>query len=59
MGIHKGTKLTNSPKDYMLKIRMDQDTKNKLNSICEKTGKTKSQIIRENIEKQYAEISKK
>ncbi len=57
MGIHKGTKLTDTPKDYELKFRMDENTKKKLNFLCEKLNKTKAQIIRDGIEKQYAEIS--
>jgi predicted DNA-binding protein len=57
VGIHKGTKLTDTPKDYELKFRMDENTKKKLNFLCEKLNKTKAQIIRDGIEKQYAEIS--
>ena len=59
LGITKGTRLTNSPKDRELKFRYDSDTEKKLNIICEITGKTKAQVIRDGIDKQYAEIIKK
>ena len=59
MGIHKGTKLTDTPKDRTLKIRFDADTDMKLNAVCETTGKTKSQVVREGIDKLYAEIQEK
>lgn len=58
LGIHKGTKLTNTPKDRTLKVRFDLETENKLNFICEKTNRTKAQVIRDGIEKQYEEIKK-
>ena len=31
----KGTKLTDNPKDYMLRVRMDKETVEKLDKICE------------------------
>ena len=59
MGIQKGTKLTDTPKDKTLKIRFDADTDMKLNAVCSATGKTKAQVIREGIDKLYAELVKK
>ncbi len=53
MGIKKGTKLTDSPKDKTLKIRMDSDTEEKLVFLSEKTGKSKAQVIRDGIVVQY------
>ena len=58
MGIPKGAKLTDTPKDRTLKIRFDADTEMKLNAVCEATQKTKAQVIRDGIDKQYAEIKK-
>lgn len=58
MGIHKGTKLTNTPKDRTLKVRFDSEIETKLNYICDKTNRTKAQVIRDGIEKQYNEIKK-
>ena len=59
MGIKKGTRLTDTPKDRELKFRYDAATEEKLVAICAATGKTKAQIIREGIDKLYAEIQKK
>lgn len=57
MGIHKGTKLTNTPKDRTLKVRFDLETEKKLNYICKKTNRTKAKVIRDGIEKQYADMN--
>lgn len=59
MGIKKGTRLTTTPKDRELKFRYDADTEMKLIAVCNKTRKTKAQVIRDGIEKQYAEIQEK
>lgn len=59
MGITKGTKLTDTPKYLCLKFRYDAITEMKLNAVCSATGKTKAQVIREGIDKLYAEIQKK
>lgn len=56
MGIRKGTKLTDTPKDRTLKIRIDEQTERKLEAICNKLKKTKAQVIRDGIDQQYAEI---
>ena len=58
LGIAKGTKLTDTPKDRTFKVRLDENIENKLNYICVKTNKTKAQVIRDGIDKQYAEIKK-
>jgi len=54
----KGTKLTDSPKDYMLRVRMDSETVKKLDRICTEKNLSRSEIVRKGIEKQYAEIDK-
>lgn len=56
MGIKKGTKLTNSPKDIQLKIRADKQTINDLEYCCEKTNLTKSDVIRLGIKKVKQEV---
>lgn len=58
MGIKKGTKLTDSPKDYMLRVRMDAETLEKLNTVCEKEGQTRSEIVRRGIDEQYQKAKK-
>lgn len=56
LGIKKGTRLTDTPKDREFKFRYDADTEMKIQAICEATGKTKAQVIREGIDKLYDEI---
>lgn len=56
--IKKGTKLTDTPKDYMLRVRMDRETLEKLDAVCEERQESRSEVVRKGIEKQFAEIKK-
>ncbi len=56
MGIKKGTKLTDTPKNTQLKIRADRQTIEDLEYCCEKTNLTKSDIIRLGIKKVKQEV---
>ncbi|MBD5146075.1 MAG: CopG family transcriptional regulator [Ruminococcus sp.] len=58
MGIKKGTKLTDNPKDKILRIRIDDKTEYELETVCQHTKMSKSEVVRKGIEKQYAEIKK-
>ena len=51
LGIKKGTKLTDNPKDTQLKIRADKQTIEDLEYCCKKTNLTKSDVIRLGIQK--------
>mgnify|MGYP002715469720 CR=1 FL=1 len=51
--IKKGTKLTDNPKDYMLRVRIDKETLSKLDEICKAENTTRSEIIRKGIMQQY------
>lgn len=53
MGIHKGTKLTNNPKNKEIKVRIDENTSEKLDFLAKKKSVTKSDIVRMGIEIQY------
>ena len=55
MGIPKGTKLTNNPKNKTLKIRIDESTSDKLEYLANKKGTSKAEIIRKGIDIQYNE----
>ena len=57
LGIRKGTKLTDTPKNKMLRIRIDEETNRKLNAVCEAQGKSMSEVVRAGIEKLYAEMT--
>ncbi len=58
MGIKKGTKLTDKPKNNMLRVRVDEETLDKLDTVCEETKKSRSEIIRNGIEEQYERVKK-
>lgn len=58
MGIKKGTKLTDNPKDYMLRVRVDEETLNKLDKVCKVEKKSRSEVVRNGIEEQYQKQKK-
>ncbi len=53
MGIKKGTKLTDTPKDILYQIRVDAETDRKAKAVCEKEGISKSELIRQGIDLKY------
>lgn len=56
--IKKGTKLTQTPKDYMLRVRMDQETLQQLQECCEAEGLSRSEVVRRGIKEQHSRIKK-
>ena len=58
MGIHKGTKLTDNPKDHMLRVRMDKETLQQLDECCEAEQLSRSEVVRRGIREQYSRIKK-
>ena len=56
MGIQKGTKLTDTPKDRTIRARIDSETSYKLNYIMESENINLSDVIRNGIELQYSAI---
>lgn len=59
LGIKKGTKLTDSPKDQTLKFRLDAQTSERLRILSEKTGQPKAKVIRDGIDAQYEKVKDK
>lgn len=53
IGIHKGTKLTDTPKNHSLKFRYDDETSKKLDYLTEKKQVSKADVIRKGIEIQF------
>lgn len=49
---------TDNPKTLNTRIRMSKEDIDKLEYCCKKTGKLKSEIIREGIDKVYKELKK-
>lgn len=56
--LQKGSKLTDNPKDTMLRVRIDKDTVNKLNFISEYLKLSKSEVVRNGIDEQYNKLKK-
>lgn len=54
----KGRPASDNPKDYMLRVRLDQYTLTQLDHCCEATGKSRSEIVRKGIQEQYDKTKK-
>lgn len=59
MGIHKGMKLTDIPKDRTLRVRIDAETAKKLDEVCQRQQQSKSEVVRVGINIQYDAIKEK
>ena len=49
---------TESPKDYMLRVRLDKEILQKLDECCEDQGLTRSEVVRKGIEEQHDKTKK-
>ena len=58
MGIRKGTKLTEHPKDYLLRVRLDRETLEQLDECCQAEQLSRSEIVRQGIREQHSRIKK-
>lgn len=56
--VKKGTKLTDNPKDYMLRVRMDARTVEKLDTCCRAENLSRSEVVRKGIEELYQKTKK-
>lgn len=54
--LKKGSKLTDNPKDTMLRVRIDKETVEKLDFIAETLNLSKSEVVRKGIDEQYQKI---
>ncbi len=54
----KGTKLTDNPKNFMLRVRIDDGTLLKLDECCKKENLSRSEIVRKGINEQYDKLKK-
>lgn len=55
----KGTKLTDTPKNYMLRVRLDDETVKKLDTLCKEQNKSRSEVVRQGIDIQYQQVKPK
>jgi len=53
-----GSKLDGTAKDYMLRLRMDDDTVRQLDECCKRENVTRSEMVRNLIRKKYAKAKK-
>ena len=53
-----GRPSSDNPKDYMLRVRLDRETLERLDECCEATGKSRSEVVREGIQEQHDKIKK-
>lgn len=59
MGISKGTKLTNNPKNTAFKVRLDEETSKRLEIVSSETKVPKAEVIRKGIDIQFEALDKK
>lgn len=62
MAASKGRPVSDNPKGYMLRVRMDCETLEQLDKCCKAEGLSRSEIVRRGIKEQYertnGEVSK-
>ena len=50
MGPKPGQKLTDNPKDFLLQVRLDAETKKELDYCAEQLGSDRSKVVRMGIQ---------
>lgn len=53
-----GRPTSDTPKDFMLRVRMDKNILEKLDAVCKEKKLSRSEIVRLGIEEQYDNIKK-
>ena len=56
--IPKGTKLTDNPKDFMLRVRLDEQTLGELDYCCQADNISRSEVVRQAIHERYQNVKK-
>ena len=59
MSSKTGRKKKDNPKDYMLRVRLDNETLDKLNYVAEKLNISCSEPVRRGIEAEYLKVKVK
>ena len=54
----KGRPVSENPKDYMLRVRMDSETLEQLDMCCKTENLSRSDIVRKGIKEQYGKLKK-
>jgi metal-responsive CopG/Arc/MetJ family transcriptional regulator len=54
----KGRPVSENPKDYMLRVRMDEQTLQQLDECCEAENLSRSEVVRKEIQEQHSKLKK-
>ena len=54
----KGRPVSENPKDYMLRVRMDEQTLQQLDECCEAENLSRSEVVRKGIRERHSKLKK-
>ena len=54
----RGRPVSDNPKDFMLRVRLDQETLEQLDECCKAQQLSRSEIVRNGIKEQHGRIKK-
>lgn len=54
----KGRPVSENPKDYMLRVRMDEQTLQQLDECREAENLSRSEVVRKGIQEQHSKLKK-
>lgn len=54
----RGRPVSENPKDYMLRVRMDEQTLQQLDECCEAENLSRSEVVRKGIQEQHSKLKK-
>ena len=54
----KGRPVSENPKDYMLRVRMDEQTLQQLDECCEAENLSRSEVVRKGVQEQHGKLKK-
>jgi metal-responsive CopG/Arc/MetJ family transcriptional regulator len=54
----KGRPVSENSKDYMLRVRMDEQTLQQLDECCEAENLSRSEVVRKGIQEQHSKLKK-
>ena len=54
----KGRPVSENPKDYMLRVRMDEQTLQQLDECCEAENLSRSEVVRKGIQEKHSKLKK-
>lgn len=54
----KGRPVSENPKDYILRVRMDEQTLRQLDECCEAENLSRSEVVRKGIQEQHSKLKK-